>query len=385
MNLSTGKRKIGVVLMNLGGPTGPDAVQPFLYNLFVDPDIIKLGGDWRQRALAKLISTLRAKKVVKKYAQINTCANGCTGHAECPTRLAGKTSFCCSPINPLTELQRVALERQLRAAMPDADVTVYTAMRYWEPSTERTLARCKADGVTDVVLLPLYPQFSWTTTGSSFRGWEHAEKEHGHGPWRTFHVKQYHLDQLFLDAVESRIDAALSNLPADVRSKTHLVFSAHGTPISEVDSGDPYTIQIRETVQAIMQRRAARLGTPAEQYWLGFQSRVGPAKWTQPNTEDLVLRLMDYGIRNLLLIPIAFVTDHIETLMELNIELKEKIEEVGFHVESLVVTEGLNDHPHFIGCLARQVQHALAGEQPVSFSEQSNQPTANVPTLNATL
>jgi ferrochelatase len=138
------------------------------------------------------------------------------------------------------------------------------------------------------------------------------------------------------------------------RAETHLFFSAHGTPIAEVESGDPYTKQIEETVEAIMEMRGRK-----EQYWLGYQSRVGPAKWTQPNTEDLAFRLIRYGIKNILMIPVAFVTDHIETLVELGMELKEDIEEEGLHVENLTVTEGLNDSELFIQSLVEEVQNQL--------------------------
>ncbi len=357
-------QRLAVVLHNLGGPTGPTAVRPFLYNLFTDPDIIKLGGDWRQRLLASLISGVRAPKVAKKYAAINACPNGCTGHAACPTRQGNSPSTCCSPINPLTERQRESLDSLLSTELPEIEVRVFTAMRYWVPTLDTTLAEVADFAPTDLVHLPLYPQFSWTTSGSSFRAWHHAERTRypKQAPWRTFEVKDYHTDPHLLAALDARIDQALAQVPEALRPTTHLLFSAHGTPLSEVASGDPYTEQVRATVHALVHRRSTRLGY-TEPHWLGYQSRVGPAKWTQPNTEALALRLADYGVPALVIVPVAFVTDHIETLMELNTELREVLEPKGLH--HLVVTEGLNTHPDFVRCLAQQVVNCL--RQPASI------------------
>jgi ferrochelatase len=253
----------------------------------------------------------------------------------------------------------VALEENLKKQWPDHFVKVYTAMRYWIPFADTTLNEIREDGITHVVLLPLYPHFSWTTSGSSFRDWENVKKEQASEgkpvSWEEFYIKSYHLNTFYLEAINTRIDESLDQLDPEVRNQTHLIFSAHGTPVSEVESGDPYTKQIDETVEAIMESRSRK-----EQYWLSFQSRVGPMKWTQPNTEELVKRLLDYGITNFLLIPVAFVTDHIETLCELNIELRETLEEEGYHVNNLKVMQGLNDHPLFIKALTEEVGKQLS-------------------------
>lgn len=344
--------KTGVVLMNLGGPTSEEAVRKFLRNLFLDPDIIKFGGGFRQKLLAQFISGRRAGPVAKRYKEINTCTAGCPGNKYCPNKIAGTGSECCSPINPLTEAQRAALEKVLRAELEGRDVKVYTAMRYWEPFTEKILREMKADGIQEAVLLPLYPQFSWTTSGSSFNEWEREKKRLGIGGWQEYRVKDYCRHPMLLDAISDRIDQALAELPSEQRRQTHIVFSAHGTPLSEVRSGDPYTIQVRDTVEAIMARPDRN-----EQYWLGFQSKVGPAQWTKPSTENLVRKLLGYGVTNILLVPVAFVTDHIETVMELGIELKEEME--GLHYDNLLLTEGLNTHPQFIAALADLVRQML--------------------------
>ncbi len=353
------KPKLGVVLMNLGGPTSEPAVKQFLYNLFSDEDIIKLGGGRVQNALASTISSLRYKKIAAKYRDINACPKGCTGSSYCPNRKNKFISDCCSPINGLTELQRRTLEKSLKSELPEFDTKVYTAMRYWVPFASDIMQEMMADGIEHVVLMPLYPHFSWTTTGSSFRDWEsvrHIFASAGkHPSWSETTVKSYHLQPNFLNAVNDRIEQALKEFTPEERAKVHILFTAHGTPISEVASGDPYTDQIVDTVEAIMDLRGR-----TENYWTCYQSRVGPSKWTQPNTEDLVFRLIEYGVTHLLMVPVAFVTDHIETLHELGIELREEIEERGKHVEKIVVTKGLNDHPEFIKAMVEEVKTRVA-------------------------
>jgi len=233
--------------------------------------------------------------------------------------------------------------------MPDIEIKVYTCMRYWLPFADTIMDDMVRDGITHTVLMPLYPQFSWTTTGSSFRDWENVRKDKfgSKTPWREYHVKNYHLNEEYLKSVNERIDEALAGLDQVTRNKTHFIFTAHGTPLLEVRSGDPYTVEIKETMEAVMERRAVK-----NSYWLSFQSRVGPQKWTQPNTEELVKRHLQYGIRNFLMIPIAFVTDHIETLYELSVELVENMEEEGFEFENYMVMKGINDHPAYIKALA---------------------------------
>jgi ferrochelatase len=349
---------IGVVLMNLGGPTAEDNIKDFLYNLFADEDIIKLGGGFFQDKLAKVISRIRSKKIVDNYREINYCTKGCTGSKYCFNRQNKVVSTCCSPINGLTELQRRTLEKYFKNNCPEHNFKVYTCMRYWLPFANQIMDEIREDGMDHVVLLPLYPQFSWTTSGSSFRDWENEKIEQKAwkkpNEWTEYIVKDYHLNPDYLNALNDRINETLAKFDEEERNQVHLVFTAHGTPIAEVESGDPYTRQINETVEAIMNLRGRDIP-----YWVGFQSRVGPQKWTQPNTEDLVFRLIRYGIKNLIMIPVAFVTDHIETAMELNIELREAIEEEKLHVEKLEVMPGLNDHPLFIKALADQVLNRI--------------------------
>ena len=352
--------RIGVVLMNLGGPTHENNVRTFLKNLFKDEDIIKLGGGITQKTFANVISKFRAPSVAEDYKEINGCPKGCTGNKHCFNRQNKEVSTCCSPINGLTEAQRRGLEKYFKKILPEHEVKVYTCMRYWLPFADQIIDDLVEDEITHTVLMPLYPQFSWTTTGSSFRDWENTIKEKfpdGNKPWKEFHVKNYYKNEAYLSAINNRIDEALNEMDDETRQKTHFIFSAHGTPLLEVRSGDPYTVEIKETMEAVMERRKEK-----HSYWLGFQSKVGPQKWTQPNTEELVKRHLEYGIKNFLMVPIAFVTDHIETLYELGVELVEDLEEEGYEFESLKVMKGLNDHPGFIQALAEESLNVLKHE-----------------------
>ncbi|MFW6157691.1 MAG: ferrochelatase [Balneolaceae bacterium] len=360
------KTRIGIVLMNLGGPTGEEHVRPFLYNLFRDEDIIKMGGGRFQDLFANIIAKYRAPSVQEDYEEINGCPKGCTGNTHCLNRQNKVVSTCCSPINSLTEKQRRGLEKYFTDILPGYEVKVYTCMRYWIPFAETTMDDMVEDGITHAVMMPLYPQFSWTTTGSSFRDWEASREKKfgGKTPWKEFHVKNYHRNPSYLKAMNNRIDEALEEMDAEARDKTHLIFSAHGTPLLEVKSGDPYTVEIKETMEAIMKIRGYH-----EPYWLGFQSKVGPQKWTQPNTAELVERHLQYGIRNFLMVPVAFVTDHIETLYELGIELREDLEEDGYTLDNLAVMQGINDHPDFIRALADEAINTLSHLLPREVTE----------------
>jgi protoporphyrin/coproporphyrin ferrochelatase len=320
--------KVGVVLLNLGGPDRTEDVAPFLYNLFMDPAIIDIpvGGRLRHY-LCRLISRLRAKKVGKDYEVIG----------------GG------SPINRLTREQSHSLQKCLNAAWGrpnDVEFFTYIAMRYWHPFSEEAAEQMQKDGVNKVVLLPLYPQYSKTTTGSSLVYW-HALTENQEIPaWPTTYVFEYAANPKYIQSVSERIDEALQRFPRKVRERVHLVFSAHGTPLKEMkERRDPYCCLINSSVDRVMTARG--FDRP---YHVAFQSKVGPGEWLTPSTPDKLEELGHEGHDAVLIVPIAFVTDHIETSFELDIEVREEAEEAG--IQHYEVTSGLNCHPLFIESLA---------------------------------
>ncbi len=317
------QEKIGVVLLNLGGPDSLEAVEPFLYNLFVDPDIINFPGSFLVRKwLAKLISSKRHPKIQEQYKQIG-----------------GK-----SPLKDFTLGQCRLLEIELNKRFP---AKVYAAMRYWHPFTEEVLDELEREGITKVILLPLYPQYSMATTESSVKEWKkHLELRSSKIEWTL--VEHYYDFPPYIDACVERINQGLERFPADKRDQVDILFSAHGTPMKLVRQGDPYSGHICETVCAV---RAS--GGWKNPHRLCFQSKVGPQKWLTPSTPATIDELAKNGSKMMLLVPIAFASDHLETLFEVGIEFRHEAEHKG--VEQFEVTEGLNYSPKFIDALAQLV------------------------------
>jgi ferrochelatase len=325
------KKTLGVVLFQLGGPDSLEAIEPFLYNLFCDPDIIDFPfAKIARKPLAKLISSNRAKKVQSHYAEIG-----------------GR-----SPILKFTTLQARALEEELNKSLP---AKVFVAMRYWHPLTEETLLAVEKASLDELVLLPLYPQYSKTTTGSSLNEWN---RKVVNSPARNVMVKvieQFYTHPTYLDAVVERMQASLKKFrPGE---EVHLVFSAHSVPVSVIDSGDPYKDQIEATIELVMQRGAWSLP-----YSLCYQSKVGASKWLQPSLHETLHRLAAQGTRNVLVIPIAFVSDHVETLSEIDVEAREEAQALG--IERFEMMPGLNDSPTFIRALAELVVAAVDAGTP---------------------
>ena len=319
------QEKIGVVLLNLGGPDTRDAIEPFLNNLFNDPDIIDFPGSFLiRRWLAKQISVRRAPKVAEQYKKIG----------------GG------SPLKAYTLKQAELLEAKLNQHFP---AKVYTAMRYWKPFTEDALDEIERDGIRRSILLPLYPQFSKATTESSLKEWKRQLQKRPNLSNLTWSlVEQYHDFPPYIDAFVERIKQGLERFATEKRDQVHLVFSAHGTPMKLVRQGDPYSHQIAETVKAVIEQG----GFPHE-WSLCYQSKVGPQKWLTPSTPDTIAHLAAKGIKQMLVVPIAFVSDHLETLFELGIEYRKLADKSG--VEQYEVTEGLNDSAKFIEALASLV------------------------------
>lgn len=322
--------KIGVVLLNLGGPDSLEAVEPFLFNLFNDPDIIDFPLSFLfRRRLAKLISSKRHPRIQEQYKEIG-----------------GK-----SPLLELSEVQARLLEERLRAGGLDANV--YLAMRYWRPFTEDAISAAERDGVDRVVLLPLYPQYSRSTTGSSVKEWKRQAAERpALKRVPTDLVEHYYEFPAYLDAVIERVNQGLERFPSEIRNDVHILFSAHGTPMKLVREGDPYSGHICETVTAVRER-----GRWPNPHTLCFQSKVGPQKWLTPSTPKVIEELAAAGTRHMLAVPIAFVSDHLETLFEIGREFRHLASEKG--VEQFEVTEGLNDSAKFADALAQLVMERV--------------------------
>lgn len=290
----TAARRIAVVLFNLGGPDGPAAVRPFLFNLFRDPAIIAAPTPVRL-AIAALISTLRAKSARANYA------------------LMGGGS----PLLPETQKQSDALQASLSAALPSDVVQSFIAMRYWRPFTDQTAADVAAFEPTDVILLPLYPQFSTTTTESSAKIWREQYK----GPGEVHSICCYPTAEGLVAAHAAAIERAFDQ--GGRPEKTRLLFSAHGLPESVLRRGDPYKTQIEATAAAV----ADKLG-PSWDWQVCYQSRVGPMKWIGPSTSEAIEKAAEEGL-GVLVTPIAFVSEHIETLVELDDEYAKLATEKG--------------------------------------------------------
>jgi ferrochelatase len=317
-------KKIAVVLFQLGGPDSLGAVEPFLFNLFMDPDIINFPfARIFRRPLARFISSRRSKKAAGNYAQIG-----------------GK-----SPILELTNAQAEALQVKLAGSM---NSTVLVAMRYWHPLTSPVAEKVKAGGFDEIILLPLYPQYSITTSGSSINEWNRERARVGLDGVRQKIVDHFYDNPNYIDAVVDNINRGLKKFSGVEPERVQLVFSAHGVPLSIIAKGDPYQRQIEATVRSALER-----GQWRHPHVLCYQSKVGPAKWLQPSLNETIDSLASKGARHLLVIPIAFVTDHIETLHEINIETRHRAQSLGItHFE---MTAGLNDHPKLIEALADEV------------------------------
>lgn len=313
-------RRLAVVLFNLGGPDSPDAVQPFLYNLFNDRRIIGLPWPLRQ-LVARLISKRRAPIAQEIYGQIGGS----------------------SPILPETEAQARALEAELG---PGA--RVFIAMRYWHPRADQIVRDVKAWGADEIVLLPLYPQFSTTTSESSLVEWDKEATKIGLSvpTWRIccFPVEP--------GLIKAQADAVATALASVTGGQPRVLFSAHGLPEKTIKAGDPYQASVERTAAAV----AAALNMPELDWRVTYQSRVGPLKWIGPSTDQEIMAAGAEG-RPLVIVPIAFVSEHSETLVELDIEYRHLAEEAGVPVYVRVPAVGVS--PLFIAGLAQLVAKAV--------------------------
>ena len=328
--MSSDEQRIGVLLFNLGGPESLSDVRPFLYNLFADPDIIRL--PWRpmQKPLAWLISTQRYKKSQGYYRKIG----------------GG------SPLRRITDEQAQALEQLL--AQRGLRARCYVGMRYWNPFIDDAWAEIRRDGITDLVVLPLYPQFSVSTTGSSLNRLNEILDGNENSP-RLKVIREWYDDPGYISVLARSIEEELARLPDRDPAKTHIVFSAHSVPVSYIDEGDPYLDHTKRTVELTIERLGDR------PHMLSFQSKVGPVKWLEPSTDQAIRKLAAEGWSQLLLVPVSFVSEHIETLYELDILYRDVAKEVG--IPNYRRVPAFNCREDFIHVLADLVERSINNPQ----------------------
>ncbi|MBI5212848.1 MAG: ferrochelatase [Nitrospirae bacterium] len=300
----------------MGGPDSLDAVKPFLQNLFSDRDIIRLGPSFLQKPIASLIINKRLKSVMEAYSLIG-----------------GK-----SPLADITAAQAKALEESLNSSLithhSSLPFKVYVGMRYWHPFIESAVDHAIKDGAERILGLSLYPHYSIATTGSSVKKFEEI-------------IKKYHVDHscvtswfnhpLYISALVEKIQHGLRAFD----KKPVVLFSAHSLPKKFIDKGDPYVNEINGTIQAITKKLDI-------EWRLSYQSKTGPVKWLEPTTEHMLHELAEEGVKDLLVVPISFVSDHIETLYEIDMLYKDMAQDLGINLKRV---RSLNTSPKFIEAL----------------------------------
>lgn len=309
-------QKIGVVLLNMGGPEKPEDVSPFLYNLFSDREIIRLGPKFLQKPLAWYISRKRAPISLKTYEQIG----------------GG------SPLIRITNEQALALQAELADC---GDFSVVTAMRYWQPTAMHALEKLAVQDITQIVALPLYPHYSCATSGSSLADLQRAAAR----AKGNFHITEIHGwpdNPLYIKCFAQNILNALAEFP---EGKTEVVYSAHSLPVSFIKEGDPYCDHLNITIEKIEEITGIK-GR------LCYQSRSGPVEWLSPSTPEMIDTLAGEGCENIVMVPISFVSDHVETLYEIDILYREMASKKGIRCLSCT---SLNTQPLFIQSLKELV------------------------------
>ncbi|MCG2709854.1 MAG: ferrochelatase [Thermodesulfovibrionales bacterium] len=332
---------IGVVLLNLGGPDSLQAVRPFLYNLFSDRKIIQLGPPFLQKTIARLIAMLRSKKTESYY------------------RLIGGRS----PILDITNAQAKALEETLNQfsvqgsasenselLTPNSEksphppfvkggrggIKVFVGMRYWHPLIEDVIPQIYNDGIRRLIALSLYPQYSLATSGSSLSKFREVATKYS---MEVFCTPSWYDHPLYIEALVDVIKKGLKSFDSELN--VHVLFSAHSLPEKFIDEGDPYVRHIERTIEEIVKRMPVK-------WHLSYQSKSGPVKWLGPSTDEKLKELADRNIKNILIVPISFVSDHIETLYEIDILYMQMAKDLGINLRR---TDSLNTHPLFIEAL----------------------------------
>jgi ferrochelatase len=310
-------------------------VRPFLYNLFSDRKIIRLGPPSFQKPIAWLIASLRSKKTERIYGLIG-----------------GK-----SPILDITQEQAVALEETLNSSLithhSSLSFKVYVGMRYWHPLIEEVVPEISRDGVKKLVALSMYPHYSLATAGSSMSRLMEVIEEY---PIEVFSISSWHDHPLYIEALTDVIKRGLDSFTADSgetetegSKDIQVLFSAHNLPVSLINEGDPYVSQVRGTIKEVVKRLHIK-------WSLSYQSKSGPVKWLEPSTEETLKRFAKLGYKNILLVPISFVSDHIETLYEIDILYHDIAEQLGLILKRV---DALNTHPIFIQALQDMVMSSV--------------------------
>lgn len=318
MQKSVKSKKIGILLLNLGGPKTLEDVRSFLYNLFSDRQIIRLGPAVLQKPIAAIIARRRAPKSIENYRKIG----------------GG------SPIDKITTMQAEALADSLADA---GNFIVRPCMRYWTPFAEPVIREMVLAGVTELIGLPLYPHYSKATSGSSFYDLQQQNRKHNFNlPVRE--IRSWPTEPEYINCLASRIEEGIQLFD----EPPQVVYSAHSLPKKFIDEGDPYVREIKQTIAATEQQTG-------HHGKLCYQSRSGPVEWLEPSTPDMLKQLAGQGCKNILMVPISFVSDHIETLYEIDMLYKGQAEQLGMRMES---TRALNDDPRFIAALRNLVLSA---------------------------
>ena len=319
-------QRTGILLLNLGGPQRLEDVRPFLVNLFSDRQIIRLGPAFLQTTIARIIAHRRAPKSMANY------------------RLLGG----CSPILEKTVEQARALEHLLRDR---GDFMALPCMRYWRPGADAALGELALAGVREIVALPLYPHFSIATTGSSLADLERASIRLGLDiPIRE--IRSWPEQPDYIRCLADRIAEGVDRMP---EGPVAVIYSAHSLPVRFIEEGDPYVAELHQTIAAV-ERLTERPGR------LCYQSRSGPVKWLGPSTPEVIEEIAATGGKSILIVPLSFVSDHVETLVEIDIQYRQLAESRGLH---FACTRALNADPRFIAGLGQLVLDRLDQEHPV--------------------
>ncbi len=308
-----------ILLLNLGGPDSPKAVKPFLYNLFSDRHIIQLGPSFLQKPLARLISTVRSRKTEKIYNAI------------------GRRSQLAEITNQQAKVLEELLNKENKTKFK-----VYVGMRYWHPFIEETIKQISEDGIKKLIVLSLYPHYSSATSGSSIAKVKKIIEKY---PVEKYYIDQWFKHQGYIDSLVEVIKKGLEVFSeAGVKNpneNVHVLFSAHSLPKKIIDKGDPYINQIKETINEILKKIPLN-------WHLSYQSKSGPVKWLKPSTDKKLREFSARGVKNVLIVPVSFVSDNVETLYEIDILYKQKAQQYGMVLRR---TESLNTNPLFIKAL----------------------------------